>query len=49
MRWPEMRPAFNIGQWIIGVQYDATNIMRVRWLVLHVGPFSLAVSAGRAA
>jgi hypothetical protein len=47
MRRPELRPAFNIGQWIVGLQFDYGRIVPVRWIVIHLGPFSLAISAGR--
>lgn len=44
---PEMRLAFYPTQWVLGVLYDDSNIMRVRWLVFALGPFTLNISMGR--
>ena len=44
---PEIRLSFYPTQWVVGVLYDDSNIMRVRWFVLVLGPFALNISMGR--
>lgn len=43
----EIKPEINWGQWIVGLQFEYGRIIPTRWVVLHVGPVSVAVSVGR--
>ena len=43
---PKVKVAWN--QWLVGVHLDYGHIIPTRWLVVHLGPLSLAFDCGRA-